>query len=108
MSLRLKIQLIVVALTLMFIGAVVSLQYRAFKESVSEEVVAANRVAAQLLNRTAWVYAAQGTPAMLGFLQGVGRIRSNDVTLFDAAGEELYRSPPSPYKAGRDAPGWFT
>ena len=107
MSLRLKIQLIVVLLTLLFIAAVLTLQYRAFKESVNEEVVAANRVAAQLLNRTAWVYAAQGTPAMLGFLQGVGRIRSNEVMLFDAAGQELYRSPPSPYKAGRNAPDWF-
>ena len=91
-------------LTLLFIAAVLTLQYRAFKESVTEEVVAANRVAAQLLNRTAWVYAARGTPAMLGFLQGVGRIRSNEVMLFDAAGQELYRSPPSPYKAGRNAP----
>ena len=107
MSLRQKIQLIVVLLTLLFIAAVLTLQYRAFKESVTEEVVAANRVAAQLLNRTAWVYAARGTPAMLGFLQGVGRIRSNEVMLFDAAGQELYRSPPSPYKAGRNAPDWF-
>lgn len=107
MSLRLKIQLIVVLLTLLFIGSVLALQYGAFKESVNEEVVAANRVAAQLLNRTAWLYAAQGTPAMLAFLQGVGRIRSNDVTLFDADGQELYRSPLSPYKAGRDAPQWF-
>ena len=107
MSLRLKIQLIVVLLTLGFIAAVLALQYRAFKESVNEEVVAANRVAAQLLNRTAWVVAAQGTPVMLAYLQGVGRIRSNEVMLFDAAGQELYRSPPSPYKAGRDAPEWF-
>jgi len=107
-SLRLKIQLVVVLLTLLFIAAVLVLQYGAFKESVNEEVVAANRVAAQLLNRTAGVYAAQGTPAMLVFLQGVGRIRSNDVTLFDAEGRELYRSPPSPYKVGRDAPAWFT
>ena len=46
MSLRLKIQLVVVLLTLGFIAAVLTLQYRAFKESVNEEVVAANRVAA--------------------------------------------------------------
>jgi two-component system sensor histidine kinase UhpB len=107
MSLRLKIQLIVVLLTLGFIGAVLMLQYRAFKESVTEEVVAANRVAAQLLNRTVGVYASQGTQAMLAFLQGLGRVRSNEVTLLDASGQELYRSPPSPYKAGRDAPAWF-
>ena len=48
--------------------------------------MAANRVAAQLLNRTVWRYAAQGTPAMLAFLQGIGRMRSNDITLFDAQG----------------------
>jgi two-component system sensor histidine kinase UhpB len=107
MTLRLKILLIVVALSIAFIGALLALQYRAFRESVTEEVIAANRVAAQLLNRTAWVYAAQGTPAMLGFLQGVGRIRSNDIALLDNDGRELYRSPPSPYKAGRDAPAWF-
>jgi two-component system sensor histidine kinase UhpB len=107
MTLRLKINLIVGALTVLFLAAVLALQLRSMRESVQEEVVAANRVAAQLLDRTAWRYAAQGTPAMLGFLQGIGRIRSNDITLFDAQGNELYRSPPSPYKAGRDAPGWF-
>ena len=107
MTLRLKIQLIVIGLTLVLAGAALTLQYRSYKESVAEEVVAANRVAAQLLNRTAWVYASQGTPGMLGFLQGVGRIRSTEVTLLDAAGRELYTSPPSQYKAGRDAPEWF-
>jgi two-component system sensor histidine kinase UhpB len=107
MTLRLKINLIVGALTVLFIAAVIGLQLRSMRESVHEEVVAANRVAAQLLNRTAWRYAAQGTPAMLAFLQGVGRIRSNDITLFDAQGVEVYRSPHSPYKAGRDAPDWF-
>ncbi|WP_298830800.1 HAMP domain-containing protein [uncultured Piscinibacter sp.] len=107
MTLRLKINLIVGALTLLFLAAVLGLQLRSMRDSVHEEVVAANRVASQLLNRTAWLYAAQGTPAMLGFLQGTGRIRSNDVTLYDKQGKELYRSPPSPYKAGRDAPEWF-
>lgn len=107
MTLRLKINLIVGALTLLFLLAVLGLQLRSMRDSVHEEVVAANRVAAQLLNRTAWLYAAQGTPAMLAFLQGTGRIRSNDVTLYDKDGRELYRSPPSVYKAGRDAPPWF-
>ncbi len=107
MTLRLKINLIVGALTVLFMAAVLALQLRSMRESVHEEVVAANRVASQLLDRTAWRYAAQGTPALLNFLQGIGRIRSNDVTLYDAQGKELYRSPPSPYKAGRDAPDWF-
>jgi two-component system, NarL family, sensor histidine kinase UhpB len=107
MTLRLKINLIVGTLTVLFLAAVIALQLRSMRESVHEEVVAANRVAAQLLNRTAMGYAAQGTPAMLAFLQGIGRVRSNDITLYGADGGELYRSPPSPYKSGRDAPDWF-
>jgi len=107
MTLRLKINLIVGALTILFVVAVLALQLRSMRESVQEEVVAANRVAAQLLQRNAWVYAAQGTPAMLAYLQGIGRVRSNDIVLYDARGQELYRSPPSTYKAGRDAPKWF-
>ena len=108
MSLRLKINLIVAALTLVFTATMIALQLRSMRESVHEEVVAANRVAAQLLQRTVWRYAAQGGPAMLAFLQGIGRVRSNDITLLDTQGRELYRSPPATYKAGRDAPAWFS
>lgn len=107
MTLRLKINLIVGSLALMFLLALLGLQWRDLRASVNEEVVAANRVALQLLNRTAWVYAAQGTPAMRAYLEGLGRLRSNDITLYDHEGNQLYTSPPSPYKAGRDAPAWF-
>jgi len=106
-SLRLQINLIVGVLTLLFVAAMLWLQLRHMRESVREEVVAANRVAAQMLDRTIWSYAAQGTPAMLVFLQGMGRVRSTDISLLDAQGRVLYTSPPSPYKAGRDAPDWF-
>jgi two-component system, NarL family, sensor histidine kinase UhpB len=107
MSLRLRINLIVGALTVLFTIGMMALQLRNMRDSVNEEVVAANRVAAQLLNRTVWRFAAQGTPALKAFLQSLGRVRSNDMTLFDATGEVIYNSPPSPYKAGRDAPEWF-
>jgi two-component system sensor histidine kinase UhpB len=107
MSLRLKIHLIVGLLTLLFLFAMLGLQLRSMRESVDQEVVAANRVAAQFLNRTVWRYAAQGRPAVLGFLRSIGRVRSNDITLFDSQGLVLYTSPDSPYKVGRYAPGWF-
>jgi len=107
MTLRLKIHLIVGLLTLLFLFAMLGLQLRSMRESVNEEVVAANRVAAQFLNRTVWRYAAQGTPAVQGFLQSMGRVRSNDITLIDKQGTVLYTSPVSPYKSGRDAPDWF-
>jgi two-component system, NarL family, sensor histidine kinase UhpB len=107
MSIRLKINLLLAALSLLFISAVLWLQWRNVRESVHEEVLSANRVAAQMLNRTAWHYTTQGLPAMVAYLQGMGRVRANDITLLDLQGQELYRSPPSPYKAGRDAPAWF-
>jgi len=87
MTLRLKINLMVGALTVLFMAVVIGLQLRSMRDSVHEEVVAANRVAAQLLNRTAWRYAEQGTPVMVAFLQGIGRVRSNDITLYDAQGQ---------------------
>jgi len=106
-SLRLKINLTVGVLTILFVVAIFAVQFSSIRESVHEEVIAANRVALQLLMRAAARYAGEGTEAMLGFLQGAGRVRSNDITLLDAQGRELYRSPPSPWKVGRDAPQWF-
>jgi len=107
MTLRLKINLIVSVLTLLFAAALVVREVDDERKSVHEEVVAANRVAAQLLNRLVWEYSSQGPQRLLSYLRGMGRVRSNDITLFDAAGHALYRSPPSTYKAGRDAPAWF-
>ena len=107
MTLRLKLHLIVAVLTLLFVTAVLGLQVRAMRDAVREEVVAANRVAVQMLGRLALLPAAQAAASMRAFLDGVGRIRSSDLTLYDQRGQELYRSPPSPYKAGRDAPDWF-
>jgi len=107
MTLSLKINVIVGAMTFLFVVAAMVLQLRSLRESVHEEVFAANRVAAQMLERTVRRDAPQGVPSMLSFLQGIGRVRSNDITLLDQQGQVLYRSPPSPYKAGRDAPVWF-
>src|SRR6185312_16153127 len=76
---------------------------------VREESEAANRVAAQLLGRLVEIYSHEGgTQAVQHFLQQRGHIRSNDLALISASGETLYRSPPPTYKAGREAPAWFT
>src|SRR3954471_11755461 len=107
MTLRMKINLIVSLLTLLFTLALVARQFEDGRQSVREEVVAANRVAAQLLNRMVWEYSSQGPQRLLSYLRGMGRVRSNEIALFDAAGHALYRSPPSTYQAGRNAPAWF-
>ena len=107
MRLRARINLIVGALTLLFVAALLALQIQGMRDAVHEEVVAANRVAAQLLNRAVRGDGPRGTLAVQDFLQGLGRVRSNEISLFNDQGEVLYRSPTSAYKVGRNAPGWF-
>jgi two-component system, NarL family, sensor histidine kinase UhpB len=109
MRLRTRLNLVVAALSAAFVIVLIAAEIQNARSSVREEIEAANRVAAQLLGRLASVYSHVGGPDLvLQFLQQLGRVRSNEVTLQSASGEALYRSPPSPYKSGREAPAWFT
>lgn len=107
MSLRLQINLLLTALIGIFVGVLLWQQVDNTRRSVREEVEAASLVATQLLTRVTWVYGQSGLPGMKEFLERLGRVRANDIELLDIGGVEIYRSPPSPYKAGRDAPEWF-
>ncbi|RZS54448.1 sensor histidine kinase [Sphaerotilus mobilis] len=106
-SLRFKVQVLLGVLMLGFVSALLLLQIQATRNSVHEEIVAGNRVAGQLLQRVGWVYRLSGPDGMLDFLQQLGRVRANEITLVDAGGRLIYRSPPSVYKQGREAPPWF-
>ena len=108
MKLRTRLNIVVAGLTGVFVIVLIAAQILNTRASVREEIVAANRVAAQLMGRLAGIYSREGGPdLLLQFLDQLGRVRSNDIVLRSAAGEELYRSPPSTWKAGREAPGWF-
>lgn len=108
MKLRTRLNLVVAGLTAAFVIVLIAAQLQNARASVREEIVAANRVASQLLGRLAGIYSREGGPQLLlQFLDQLGRVRSNDIVLRSAAGEELYRSPPSTWKAGRQAPDWF-
>jgi hypothetical protein len=106
-KLRTHLNLIVAGLSAVLIGTLVYLQIDNARRSVREEIAAANVVASQLLGRIAWVYTNAGAEALRHFLNQLGRVRANEITLRAANGEVLYRSPPSTYKAGREAPEWF-
>jgi two-component system, NarL family, sensor histidine kinase UhpB len=107
-SLRFRVNAIVAALMSLFVVALLVLQMQATRHGVQEEIVGANRVAGQLLERVGWIYSTSGPVGIRGFLSQLGRVRANDITLIDDQGEVLYRSPPSAYKQGRAAPAWFT
>ncbi|PXW99530.1 two-component system sensor histidine kinase UhpB [Sphaerotilus hippei] len=107
-GLRLQIHTLVALLTGVFVAVLVALQIDSTRRSVHEEIVAANRVASQLLQRVTWVYTRAGPGAMGQFLEQLGRVRANDITLESDTGEVLFRSPPSIYKQGREAPAWYS
>jgi two-component system, NarL family, sensor histidine kinase UhpB len=108
MSLRLQINLIITALTALFASALIGLQIENTRRAVHEEVLGANVVALQLLSRMSWVDGSGGLESALEYLSRVGRVRANEIVLYGAEGKLLYRSPPSTYKVGREAPQWYT
>ena len=109
MKLRTRLNLVVTGLTAVFMAVLITAEIRDTRASVREEIEAANRVAAQLLGRLAGIYSREGGPeVVLQFLQQLGHVRANDISLRSSRGELLYRSPPPTYKAGREAPAWFS
>jgi two-component system, NarL family, sensor histidine kinase UhpB len=108
MSLRLQINLIITTLLGLFASLVIGLQIDNTRRGVHEEVQGANIVAAQLLSRVNWVYGAGGMEGMTEYLTRVGRVRANEISLYDDQNQLLYRSPPPTYKVGREAPQWYS
>ena len=108
MSLRLQINLIIIVMMTLFIGTLVYQQVQDTRSSVREEIEGSNRVAIQLLTAVSGAYEESGVRGMLSFLHQLGRVRANDVSLYDPAGQLVYASPASVYKVGREAPSWYT
>src|SRR5580698_2309694 len=109
MKLRTLLNLVVAGLTAAFVMVLILGEFQATRSSIREEIEAANRVAAQLLGRLALIYSAQGGPDLaLRFLGETGHVRANDIVLRTIGGDIIYRSPEPTYKAGREAPAWFT
>jgi two-component system sensor histidine kinase UhpB len=108
MRLRTRLNLVMAALSAAFVIVLIAAEVQSTRNSVREEIEAANRVASQLLGRLVAVYSQVGGPDLvLEFLEQLGRVRANEVTLQSATGEVVYESPPATYKAGREAPVWF-
>ena len=112
MSLRARITLLVTVLSLLFLAAGIYLTFGEMRRQIQEEIEASNRVTAQLMTAVLFSSgmfssgaAQQGV--VQDFLGRLGRVRANDIKLYDRNDEPVYRSPPSKYKAGRDAPAWF-
>ncbi|MCC7462684.1 MAG: HAMP domain-containing protein [Gammaproteobacteria bacterium] len=108
MTLHTRLNLVLAGLSATFVAVLLVADVNTARLAIEQEISASNLVATQLLGRLAVAYSPEGnTTTLLRFLDELGRIKRNDLTLLSAAGATLYRSPPSTYKAGRSAPGWF-
>jgi two-component system sensor histidine kinase UhpB len=92
----------------LFIGTLVYQQVDDTRSSVREEIEGSNRVAIQLLTAVSGAYEQSGVRGMLSFLHQLGRVRANDVSLYNPAGQLVYSSPGPVYKVGREAPTWYS
>ena len=107
MGLRLQINLIITALLGLFASLVIGLEIDSTRRGVHEEVIGANVVATQLLSRADWVYGYGGLEGLASYLNRVGRVRANEIRLYDDQNTLLYQSPAPTYKLGREAPAWY-
>ena len=108
MSLRLQINLIIGILLAAFASLLIGLQLGDTRQSVRDEMEGASMVATQLLSRVQANTNSASLDDMARFLSLVGRIRAHEIELVDDAGRAIYHSPPPVYKAGRDAPDWYS
>jgi len=108
MSLRLQINLIIGVLLVSFASLLIGMQLQDTRRSVEDEMEGANMVATQLLSRLQASNSQANLDDMKQFLIKLGRVRANEIELLDEHANVVYHSPPPIYKAGRDAPEWYS
>jgi two-component system sensor histidine kinase UhpB len=114
MSLRVRINLIMSALIVLFTLVTGNIIVNDMRRAIREEMEAGGKVTEQLLTtvlsgmhlRPA-AGAEHPNEVLLSFLEKLGRVRAHEIRLYDSRGSVLYTSPPSIYKSGRSAPAWF-
>lgn len=112
MGLRLRLNLLITALLLLFMIAVGFVVFKGTKSSIQEGVEAATRVTVQLLD-TVIVSSVQNPEwgythdVMRRFLNHLGHVRGNEITLYNLSGGQIFKSPPSKYRANVNPPDWF-
>jgi PAS domain S-box-containing protein len=112
-SLRFRINLAITVVVAGFALVTAYILVGDLKKSIREEIEASTRVTVQLLETVAAnsQASAGGSNEMQGlgvFLREAGRVRANEIRLYDALDNLIYQSPPSVYKQGRWAPQWFS
>jgi two-component system sensor histidine kinase UhpB len=106
MSLRFRVNLAVSSLMLVFCALLGGAMLGILRESVKEEMEASTKVANKMLATFAARVGARHPDGLIESVVALGRVRSHDLVIEDAAGV-FYRSPGPEYKRDRQAPAWF-
>ncbi len=112
MSLRLRLNLLITLLMLLFMIAAGTILIKGAKSSIQESVEAATHVTTQLLDTVIlssnqnleWGYTHD---VLKRFLEQLGQVRSNKILLYDARRELIYESPDSKFRSDEKPPTWF-
>lgn len=112
MSLRLRLNLLITLLMLLFMIAVGVILIKGAKSATQESVEAATHVTTQLLDTVIlssnqnleWGYTHD---VLKRFLEQLGQVRSNKIVLYDRRREVIYQSPDSQYRSEEKPPQWF-
>jgi PAS domain S-box-containing protein len=112
-SLRFRLNVIVTLMVVLLTAVIAVIVVADTRRSIREEMTAGSKVSYQLMNsvlhNTGLVEDPGATDAkVLDFLRTLGRVRAHELRYYDSSGNLVYTSPPSSYKAGRDAPAWFS
>lgn len=108
-TLATRVGLLLTALCTLLFLALALLWLSTARAKAHEEVETASRITRQWLQGVLEALppdTARGAPPAL--LTHLGRLRANTLEVFDPSGALLYRSPGPRYKAGREAPPWFS
>ncbi len=113
MSLRFRVNLVISLIGIVFVVVMAYLLIDYKRRSIAQEIEAGTRVSIQLLQSVlnSSVYSPEASEPLddlTQYLRSVGRVRANEVRLYDSNNSLIYESPPSEYKQGRWAPQWFT
>ncbi|NBW60236.1 MAG: HAMP domain-containing protein [Methylophilaceae bacterium] len=112
MSLRLRLNLLITTISILFMVASGIVIVQDAKTSIQERVEAATRVTVQLLDTV--IISSTMNPSLgltsdvlSQFLRSLGYVRSNHIVLYDLYGRVLYESPKSTYRSEVHPPDWF-
>lgn len=113
MSLRFRLNATITLVVLLIAAVLAQIVIADTRRAIREEMNAGGKVAHQLmtsvLHNSRLVEDPGATDVkVLEFLRALGRVRAHEIRYYTSSGALVYTSPPSPYKAGRSAPAWFS